>query len=137
MRRKRRGYDRGQRVSDLIQQALAQIVLHSVDDSRFRFVTITGVVMSKDLSYAKIYVSILQDDSEQIKQIVLSLNRHAKGLRYELAQAVKLRIAPELRFAYDESTAKGFKVSMLIEDAMKRIDDTEDEEDPKEENNKE
>lgn len=122
MRRKRRGYDRTQRVADLIQQALAQILLHSMEDSRFRFVTVTGVVVSKDLSYAKIYVSVLQDEKEQIKQVVQSLNRHAKGFRYELAQAVKLRIAPELRFEYDESTAKGFKVSMLIEEAIKKID---------------
>ena len=125
MIRKRRGYDRTQRVSDLIQQALAQILLHNMSDDRFRFVTITGVVVSKDLSYAKIYVSVLQDDKEQIKLIVQALNRHAKGLRYELAQAVKLRIAPELRFEYDESTAKGFKISTLIDEAIKKIDNEE------------
>lgn len=125
MIRKRRGYDRTQRVSDLIQQALAQILLHNMSDDRFRFVTITGVAVSKDLSYAKIYVSVLQDDKEQIKLVVQALNRSAKGLRYELAQAVKLRIAPELRFEYDESTAKGFKISTLIDEAIKKIDNEE------------
>lgn len=116
----KRGYDRTRRVADLLQRTLAEMLLQNMSDDRFRMVTVTGVTISKDLSYAKIYVSMLFDDKEQIKQTVAALNRSAKGLRYELAKAVDLRIVPELRFHYDESTAHGFRISDLIDEAVKK-----------------
>jgi ribosome-binding factor A len=119
---KRRGYDRSQRVADLIQKTLAQMLMHDMSDERFRLVTITSVSMAHDLSYAKIYVSVLLDDAVKIKETVAALNRAAKTLRYHLAREVKLRIAPELKFVYDESTAHGFRLSMLIDSAVKKID---------------
>lgn len=118
----KRGYDRGRRVADLIQKTLAQMLLEDMSDQRFHLVTITGVSVSRDLSYAKIHVSVLMDNPENIKQTVDALNRSAKGLRYQLAQAVELRIAPELKFVYDETTAHGFHISGLIDKAVKRTD---------------
>lgn len=119
---KKRGYDRSQRVADLLQKTLAQMLLQDMSDERFRLVTITSVVVARDLSYAKIYVSVLLDDAEKIKQTVAALNRATKSLRYQLAREVKLRIAPELKFVYDESTAHGFKLSLLIDSAVKNLD---------------
>jgi ribosome-binding factor A len=116
----KRGFDRTQRVADLIQKALAQILLQEMNDERFRFVTITSVEVSRDLSYAKVYVSMLQDDSAEIKQVIKDLNQEVKSIRYNLARAVKLRITPELKFVYDESTAHGFKISNLIDAAVKK-----------------
>ncbi len=115
----KRGFDRTQRVADLIQKTLAQLLLQVAEDD-FRLVTVTGVEMSRDLSYAKVYVTVLADDEKKIKQIIKSLNQNAKALRYQLAQRVKLRIAPELKFVYDESTARGFRISTLIDSAMKK-----------------
>lgn len=117
----KRGYDRTQRVADLIQRPLAQMLLQDTDE-RFRFVTITSVTVSRDLSYAKIYVSVLNDDPAEIKKIIQALNQSAKSFRYQLAQAVKLRIAPELKFIYDEATVHGIKISNLIDEAMKKTD---------------
>lgn len=116
----KRGYDRTQRVGDLIQKTLAQMLLQDMGDDRFRLVTITGVTVSRDLSYAKIYVSVLMDEEEKIKATVTALNRSAKGLRYHLAHEVDLRIVPELKFVYDESTAHGFRLSTLIDAAVKK-----------------
>ena len=116
----KRGFDRRERVADLIQKSLAEILLRDMSDNRFRFVTITGVELSKDLSYAKVYVSVLSDDENQIKETVLALNQETKLLRYRLAHAVKLRIVPELKFVYDESTARGFRISTLIDSAQKK-----------------
>lgn len=118
----RRGFDRAQRVADLIQKALANMLLQDMHDDRFRLVTITGVTITRDLSYAKIYVSILMDDEIKIKQTVDALNRAAKSLRYHLAKEVELRIVPELRFVYDASTAHGFHLSSLIDSAVKKSD---------------
>jgi|SRR5579885_36731 ribosome-binding factor A len=118
----KRGFERTQRVADLIQKALAQLLLQDMTDDRFRLVTITGVNVSRDLSYAKIYVSVLMDEKEKIQQTVTALNRAAKSLRYHLAKEVDLRIIPELKFVYDETTAHGFRISTLIDSAMKKSD---------------
>jgi ribosome-binding factor A len=116
----KRGYDRTRRVADLVQRALAELLLQNPADERFRYATITGVSMSRDLSFAKIHVSMLIDDAAEIKAVLAALNRSAKSLRFQLAKAVQLRIVPEIRFYYDESTAHGFRVSDLIDAAIKK-----------------
>lgn len=116
----KRGYDRSERVNDLLQKSVAQILLRDMPDTRFRFVTVTGVAVSRDLSHAKIYVSLLLDDEEKIKELIYELNASAKAIRYTLASMVKLRIVPELKFHYDESTARGYQLSALINSAVKK-----------------
>lgn len=118
----KRRFDRKARVADLIQKALATIIMKEMPDAKFRFVTITDVEMSRDLSYAKVFVSVLQDDAAKIKEIIADLNNNVKPIRYSLAQSVKLRIVPEIKFMYDESTAHGFKISGLIDRAMKKTE---------------
>ena len=119
--RRRRGFDRTQRVADLIQKALAQMLLQDMSDDRFRLVTITDVTVSRDFSYAKVYVSVLMEE-DKINPIVDALNKASKTLRYHLAHAVDLRVVPELKFVYDESTARGFKISTLIDSAVSKSD---------------
>ena len=116
----RKGFDRTQRVADLLQKALAKILMEQDLGDQFSLVTITGVNVSRDLSYARVYVSVLLDETHEIKHVVQSLNRSAKGLRYQLAREVDLRIIPELKFVYDESTAHGFRISDLIDSAVKK-----------------
>lgn len=116
----KRGFERTQRIADLIQKSLAPMLLQDMVDERFRLVTITSVTVTRDLSYAKIYISILMDNEDQIKQTVEALNRAAKSLRYHLAREVDLRVVPELKFVYDESTARGFRISTLIDSAVKK-----------------
>lgn len=111
---------RTQRIADLIQQSLADIITKEMGDTRFHLVTITGVTVARDLSYAKIYVSFLFDEEKKIRSTVRALNHAAKKLRYELAQRVKLRIIPTLKFIYDQSSARGAKVSILIDEALKK-----------------
>lgn len=120
----KRGYDRRQRVNDLLQKALANLLLQDMSDDRFRLVTVTSVDVSRDLSFAKIYVSVLMDDDLKIKDTVKALNNATKSLRYNLAQAVKLRIVPEIKFVYDGSTARGFRISSLIDSAVKKSNKT-------------
>lgn len=116
----KRGYDRTRRVADVIQKHLAMMLLQEMNDARFRLVTITDVSVSRDLSYAKVYVSMLEDDEKKIKETVKALNAAAKPIRYQLARAVDLRIVPELKFIYDASTAQGFKIADLIDEAIKK-----------------
>lgn len=115
----KRGFDRTQRVADLIQKTLATTLLQHEEKS-FHFVTVTGVMVSKDLSYAKVYVSVLKEDQDQIKEIISALNQSAKSLRHLLAREIDLRMTPEIKFIYDESTARGFHLSHLIDSAIKK-----------------
>jgi ribosome-binding factor A len=80
--------------------------------------TITSVSVSADLSYAKVYVSVLED--EKAPEIIAMLNKARKNLRYELANTVELRITPELKFFYDDSVVRGSRISSLINDAFKK-----------------
>ena len=116
----RRGFNRPDRVADSIQRSLARILLQEMHDARFRLVTITSVVVSKDLSYAKIYVSVLLEEKEKIKTVIHALNRATSKIRYHIAREVDLRIVPELKFVYDESTEHGRTISNLIDAAIKK-----------------
>ena len=119
----KRRFDRSARVGDLIQKALALILQQEMAHSQIGLVTITSVSVSPDLSYAKVYVSVLLGDGQgDVKSTIQALNRSAKAMRFNLAKAVKLLIVPELRFVFDESTAHGFHISNLIDAAVKKTD---------------
>ncbi|MHB1949283.1 MAG: 30S ribosome-binding factor RbfA [Gammaproteobacteria bacterium] len=121
----KKGYSRIQRIGDLIQTALAEILQREAEDRNFGMVTVTSVSVAQDLSHAKVFVSILEDT--KVKETIKTLNESAKYIRYELAHAVKLRVTPELRFVYDDSIVRGNRISSLINDALKDTDTENDE----------
>ncbi len=108
--------NRPQRVADLIQAALANILQRDAKNLRFGLVTIISVTVAHDLSFAKVYVSVL-DESKAV-ETVKALNHSAKYFRTALAGAVKLRIAPELKFIYDDSIVRGSRITSLINEAL-------------------
>lgn len=113
-----KNYTRKQRVSDVIQTALAEILQKNATDLRFGFITITSVEVARDLSVAKVFVSVLEEDKSV--EAIKALNNAAKYLRYELANAILLRVTPELRFFYDDSSVRGHRITSLINDALKK-----------------
>lgn len=113
-----KGYKREQRFNDLIQSALADIIQKEAKDFRFGMITITGVSVSHDLAFAKVFVSVLEED--KATETLAALNNAAKYLRYSLANAVELRATPELKFIYDDSSVRGSRISSLINDALKK-----------------
>lgn len=115
---KKKRFNRTERISDLIQTALAEILQRSAKDLRFGLITVTSVDVAHDLSYAKVYVSVLDD--QKATETLAALNNAAKFLRYELANAVELRQTPELKFVYDDSSVRGHRISSLINDALKK-----------------
>lgn len=112
-----KSFKREQRINDLVQVALAEILQREAKDLRFGMVTVTGVNVSHDLAYAKIFVSVLED--EKASETLVALNNAAKYLRSSLASAVKLRATPELKFIYDDSTVRGSRISSLINHVLK------------------
>ena len=110
--------NRMQRVAGLVQITLADILLKESEDERFHMVTITHVSLAKDLSSAKVFVSVW--DETKASEILEALNHASKYLRYALAQSkIEMRVIPELHFIYDESTVRGNRIASLINDALK------------------
>lgn len=112
----KKGTGRTQRVADLIQTELATILQRESLSDKLGLVTITEVSISPDLSFAKVYISTLID--ENAKEAVDLLNSESKNLRFLLAKRVLLRIIPELKFIYDDSTARGTHISSLIDKVL-------------------
>ena len=112
-------YSRTQRVADQIQKELAQLIQLEMKDPRLGMVTVSAVEVSRDMSFADIYVSFLGvDDQEKIDQSLKVLSQAAGFLRSQLARAIKLRFTPQLRFFYDNSLRRGAYLSSLIDEAI-------------------
>ena len=119
-------FRRTDRVAQLIQRRLAEIIQTELKDPRLpRFITVSAVVVSKDLAYAKVYVSILGESCNQ-EEVLSILNGANAFLRTALARTIKLRVVPQLQFVYDGSIEYGNRLSQLIDSV---IDDNDDEPD--------
>lgn len=110
-------FSRTERVADVIQHELAGLIQAEMGDPRLKLVTVTAVQVTRDLAHAKIYITQPVDESK-INIAVKILNKAAKHLRYRLAQLIKLRTMPELKFVYDESIRHGSHLSAMIDQAI-------------------
>jgi ribosome-binding factor A len=108
---------RPQKLGDLIQRELSELVQRELRDPRVGMITLTGVDVSPDLSHAKIFYTTL--DPAHVGDAGKGLKRAAGFLRSQLAKRIKLYTTPELRFEYDESVERGDRLSRLIDAALK------------------
>ncbi len=115
-------YSRIDRIGDLIQRELAQLLIKEMQDPRLDLVTITAVKVSKDLSFAKVYFTQAKEEKAALETVKV-LNRAANHLRYLLAQAIDLRVVPHLRFYYDTSISNAAHLSGLINSAIAADED--------------
>ncbi len=114
-------YSRTRRVAEQLQREMAQLVQQEIKDPRLGLVTISAVKLSKDMSHANIFFTVLENDSDEKHSIdeTLKILDGASGfLRHELAKRMQLRIVPHIHFKYDESIAYGNDLSALINKAM-------------------
>jgi ribosome-binding factor A len=109
--------NRPRRVAELIRRELAMLIPRELDDPHAHQITITGAEVSRDMSSARIYYSLLSGATEA-KQTTKSLNRAAGFLRHALMERVSLRSVPALRFYFDESVERGARIDSLIEQAI-------------------
>lgn len=113
-------YSRTQRIGDQMQRELALLIQREIKDPRLGLVTITGVDVTRDLSHAKVYITVMgKDDDEQAISTSLHILGEASGfLRMQLGKAMKVRTIPQLHFLYDASIRRGVELSSLIERAV-------------------
>lgn len=111
-------FSRAERVADLIQRELAQLIQREMAVEKIGMVTVSAVRLSKDYKYAKIYVTVLPGDKEKITASVLALNDAAPFLRGLLARTINMRTTPQLRFVYDHTIEYGVNLSAKIDQAV-------------------
>ncbi|PJG59079.1 30S ribosome-binding factor RbfA [Aeromonas cavernicola] len=116
-----REFSRTNRVGQQIQREIALILQREVKDPRIGMVTVSDVNVSKDLNYAKVYVTFLQldNDDEQIKEGLKGLTEAAGYIRSLLGSAMRLRVVPELRFYYDQTLVEGMRLSNLVTNTVR------------------
>ena len=108
------------RYNSLFVKEISSIIQNEVKDNDIKFVTITDCEITSDLSFAKVYYTVLDETKKNDTRKALD---KAKGfIRGEISKRVDIRHTPELRFIFDESSEYGSKIDRLI----KEIHDKED-----------
>ena len=103
------------RLASLIQRELAPIVNTEVKDKSFGYINLTEVNVTKDLSFANIYYTILSDDPKVLERAKNALEEAKVQIRMELAKKIKnTRKIPDLVFKYDEALAYGNRIDHLL-----------------------
>ena len=113
-----REFSRSDRVADAIQRYLANMIQHEVRDPRVGLVNINDVTVSRDMAYAKVYVTQVGGDQDASRKSVEALNNAAGFLRTLLARELDMRTVPKLQFYYDHTSVRGQELSSLIDRAV-------------------
>ena len=114
-----REFTRSDRVSDAIQRLLAQVIPAEIRDPRIGMVNINDVTVTRDMAFAKVYVTFVGvDDEKQSLDAAAILNKASGFLRTFLAKELSMRTVPKLQFIYDKTSVKGQALSSLIDRAI-------------------
>src|ERR1700704_2713812 len=116
-----RDYPRSRRIAEQVQRDLADIIRLELKDPRVGLITITDVEVTPDHKLAKVYFTLLGDES-RIEEATRGLQHAAGFLRSQLAHRFEMRTVPQLAFIYDASVERGARLSQLIDAAV--ADDT-------------
>ena len=106
------------RVSQEIQKEIAMIIQREVKDPRLGMVTVSAVEITRDLAYAKIFVTFFTLEGQNVDESLSILNEASGFIRTLLAKRIKARIMPELRFIYDSSMVEGVRMGTLVDKAI-------------------
>ncbi len=106
-------HKRAQRVGQLVQKELAQMLVNELKDPRIGFATVTEVRMTDDLKIARVYVSVYGDEKVR-EDTLLGLRAAAGFMRREIAHRLDLRSAPTLSFETDATLEKASRIDALL-----------------------
>ncbi len=112
-----REFPRARRVGEQVQRSLSEIIRREFGDPAVNTVSLTEVRVSRDLSHATVFVSLLDPGADPLP-VVEQLQAAAGMLRGRLGRSMKIRQVPELHFRHDESLERGARLSALIDEAV-------------------
>ncbi len=110
---------RAERVGEQMKKELMDIINNKVKDPRVGFIAITDVVLTNDLSQAKVFLTVLGNDKE-VENTFKALDKAKGFIKSELGSRMRLRIMPELMYEYDQSIEYGNKIERMIQDLHKQ-----------------
>ena len=116
-------YQRIDRISEQVRREVDRIIREDLSDPRVRGTfSVTRADVTRDLRFAKIYVSVLEDDN---REPMLAALRKASGfIRRELGRSMIIRYAPELIFEADQNIAYGIHIASVLKQVQPEDDET-------------
>jgi ribosome-binding factor A len=117
---------RMRRVNEAVREVLSAQLAAGLKDPRIGFVTVTGVETSPDLRNARVYFSVLGD--ETAREDALAGLRHSKGfLQAVINNELHMKRTPTLEFVYDTTGERAARLSRLIDEAVGETDEEDEE----------
>ena len=101
------------RLNHTYSEEISKILHDEMKDPDLNFVTITACDTTNDLSFAKVYYTVLEDSKKDV--VAAALNKASPSIRSILSSRVNIRNTPELRFVYDDSIEYGRRIDEVIE----------------------
>ncbi|MBE5768819.1 MAG: 30S ribosome-binding factor RbfA [Clostridiales bacterium] len=122
-------YQRIDRISEEVRREVDRIIREELNDPRVAGTfSITRAEVTRDLRYAKIYVSVLEDDKRE--GLIKALTSAAGYIRRSLSRGIIIRTAPQLQFVSDQNIAYGVHIAKVLADAQKTEGQPHDEDAP-------
>ena len=100
------------RLNNMFVEEISKILHQEIKDRDINFVTVTEARITNDLSFAKVYITTLDNDRDKVLK---ALNKASSYIRTLLCGRVNIRKMPEIHFVYDESIEYGKKIEDIIE----------------------
>ncbi len=114
------GYQRIDRISEEVRREVDRIIREELNDPRIDGTfSVTRAEVTRDLRYAKVYVSVLEE--EKRAPLIAALKKASGFIRRQLGREMIIRYSPELIFVSDENIAYGVRMSKLIDEAVKDL----------------
>jgi ribosome-binding factor A len=108
---------RTSRVGESVRDALVDVFRHEIKDIDLGLLSITGVEVSPDMHFARVFVSGL--DEKQTKDTVRELQQRKGFIRSQLGKRVRLRSTPELDFKFDETAMRAGRIEDVLAEINK------------------
>ncbi len=112
---------RGGRINEEFKKEISNLIQNEIKDPRITaMISVTDVKVTKDLRYAKVYVSIFCNSEEEKKENLAALKNASGFVRKELGRRINLRYTPEIIFEIDDSINYGMHMDELIQKISKK-----------------
>lgn len=101
------------RLNNSFVEHISRIIRTEIKDERINFVTVTAAKVTNDLSFAKVYVTVLNDKERD--NVIKLLNKASNFIERELSKRIDIRKMPDITFVYDESLEYAANIENIIE----------------------
>ena len=106
------------RVAKELQRELSQLILYELRQPNLGFITITRVEPTSDLQYAKVFITVL-DDENKLKTVLDALNKASGYIHRVLGKRIRMRYIPRLSFHFDDTVEKEQRIFRLFSEIDK------------------